>query len=130
MYWFDEELERMKKKFKWDFRELDDLDKLEKKSKNLVPLMNISDRGKEIVVKMQLPDVISRRDVKLKISSDGLEVRAKRRNSIEVRKKKSYQKNEASQSYYRLLTLPVKVNHKKAVIGFSKGILVVRLPKK
>ncbi|MFC1686003.1 hypothetical protein ACFLZZ_03200 [Nanoarchaeota archaeon] len=108
MNWFDEELNGLKKRMKFSFR---DLEYPEETGKVLKPLINVKEVGKDVVVKMKLLGV-SRRDISIKLTSEVLEVNAA---SGDLR-------------YHRKVGLPY-VNHNKAKTDFYKGLLVLRIPK-
>lgn len=124
--WFDEELSSLKKRIKWEIKELGDV---EKKLEDFEPPpVNIQQVKGELVIKVKLPDV-SREDVKLKIASDSFEVRAEKKGSLEVKKKGNYKSEKDYKRYYRMLALPAKVDHKKARVEFKGGVLKVSVPK-
>ena len=120
--WLDKEFHDLKKRIKWDFKDLEEEEHV------TTPLINLKDGSDSLIVKVVLPDV-SRKDIHLKISKDHIELRAKRKMAHEV-KKKGYHKMENKYiNYYREINLPNSVAHKNAKVEFSNGLLRITLPK-
>ena len=123
MDYFEDELKDLKKRIKWDFKDLADEDE-----KVTTPLMNLKETSESLIVKVVLPDV-SRKDINLKISANSIEVRAKKKIAIEVKKKGYHKVDTESLSYYRELDLPSPVDHRKAKVEFSNGLMKITVPK-
>lgn len=124
MGWFEEELNNLKKKMKWGFRDLG----LPEDGDVLTPLANIKEGKNEVVAKFKVPGV-SRKDISVKLTSEGIEVCAERFKHIEVKKQGHYRSEKSHIKYYRNLPLPAMLDHGNAKIDFDNGILKVRIPK-
>lgn len=121
MNYFDNELKDLKKRIKWDFKDLE--------TENVAtPLVNLKENSNVIVIKMVLPDV-ARKDISLKISAKSIEVRAKKKIAVEVKKKGYHKLDTDLLNYYRELDFPSPVDHKKAKVDFSNGLLKITLQK-
>jgi HSP20 family protein len=121
MDFFEDELKNLKQRVKWDFKDLEE-------GHVTSPLMNLKENSEIITVKIVLPDV-ARKDISLKISTNSIEIRAKKKIAVEVKKKGYHKVDTESLNYYRELDLPSPVNHKKAKVEFSNGLLKITLPK-
>ena len=89
---------------------------------------DIIDEGKQLRVKMNVPG-IQKKDIKLNVTDNSLEVSAEHKEESEE-KKKNYLKKERSQvSYYRTLPLSEKVVSGKTKAKLTDGVLDITLPK-
>jgi HSP20 family protein len=89
---------------------------------------DIEDKGKEIVVQVDLPGVM-KKDIKLNISENSIEISAKHKEENKKNNKNYLKKERTEISYYRVLPLPVKVLSRKAKAKLADGILSITLPK-
>jgi len=89
---------------------------------------DIIDEGKQFRVKMDVPG-IKKKDVKLNVTENSLEISAEHKEESED-KKKNYLKKERSQvSYFRTLPLSQNVVASKVKAKLSEGVLDITLPK-
>jgi HSP20 family protein len=80
-------------------------------------------------VRAELPGV-SKEDVDLKVTSDGIQIRAKADRSREEKEKDYYFQERTYQAYERALRLPEEVKADLASATLKDGVLEVRIPKK
>src|SRR2546425_12272748 len=93
------------------------------------PLVDLIDKGSEFVVRAELPGV-SKEDVDLTVTADGIEIRAETNRSRE-KKDKNYEYRERTfQALHRVLSFPEEVKADRASATLKDGILEVRVPKK
>ena len=83
----------------------------------------------EFVVRAELPGV-SKEDIDLKVTSDGIEIRAKADRSREEKEKDYYFRERTYQAYERALSFPQEVKADLASATLKDGLLEVRVPKK
>jgi HSP20 family protein len=93
------------------------------------PLVDLIDQGSEFVVRAELPGV-SKEDIDLKVTSDGIEIRAKADRSREEKEKDYYFRERTYQAYERTLSFPEEVKADLASATLKDGVLEVRIPKK
>jgi HSP20 family protein len=93
------------------------------------PLVDVIDQGSEFVVRAELPGV-SKEDIDLKVTSDGIEIRAKADRSREEKEKDYYFRERTYQAYERALSFPEEVKADLASAALKDGVLEVRIPKK
>jgi len=93
------------------------------------PLVDLIDQGSEFVVHAELPGV-SKEDIDLKVTSDGIEIRAKADRSREEKEKDYYFRERTYQAYERTLSFPEEVKADLASAALKDGVLEVRIPKK
>jgi len=95
-------------------KEFGDIRPREKKiTEEREPLVEVVRDGNELVVVAEVPGV-EKEDIKLNWKNDSLEIKVE----------------TAGRKYYKKLSLPAKVDYKKAKINYKNGILEVRLPVK
>jgi len=121
MGYFDDELKDLKKRIKWDFKDLEE-------EGVTTPLINLKETSDSILVRVVLPDV-ARKDISIKVSTNSLEVRAKKKVLKEVNKKGYHKVDTELLNYYREIDFPSPVNHKVAKVEFKTGLLIVKVPK-
>lgn len=92
------------------------------------PLIDLSDNGKEYVVKAEVPG-IKKEDLNIEITENGVEISGET-HVEEKQQDKGYLKRERRYaSFYRSLPLPDAVLTDKAEAELKDGILTVKLPK-
>ena len=94
------------------------------------PLMDLSDNGKEYLVKAEVPG-IRKEDLNIEITEHGIEISGETKSEEkEEDKDKGYLRHERRYSrFYRSLPLPNAVQTDKAEAELKDGILTVTLPK-
>jgi HSP20 family protein len=92
------------------------------------PLMDLSDNGKEYVVKAEVPG-IKKEDLNIEITEHGIEISGEA-EAEEKEEDKGYLRHERRySSFYRSLPLPNVVQTEKVEAALKDGVLTVRLPK-
>ena len=89
---------------------------------------DVIDEGKQLRVKMNVPGV-TKKDVKLNVTENSLEVSAEHKEESEEKKKNYLRKERSQVSYYRTLPLPDKISSAKVRAKLSDGVLEITLPK-
>src|SRR5256886_16173988 len=93
------------------------------------PLIDLIDKGSEYVVRAELPGV-SKEDVALTVTSDGIEIRAQTNRSREEKEKDYFCSERTYQAHHRVLGFPEEVKADLASATLKDGLLEVRVPKK
>src|SRR3989449_5244610 len=93
------------------------------------PLVDLIDKGSEYVVRAELPGV-SKEDVDLTVTSDGIEIRAQTNRSREEKEKDYLYSERTYQGLHRVLSFPEEVKADLASATLKDGLLEVRVPKK
>jgi len=93
------------------------------------PLVDLIDKGSEYVVRAELPGV-SKEDVDLTVTSDGIEIRAQTDRSREEKEKDYFYSERTYQGLHRVLRFPEEVKADLASATLKDGLLEVRVPKK
>jgi HSP20 family protein len=92
------------------------------------PLMDLSDNGKEYLVKAEVPGM-KKEDLNIEITEHGIEISGETK-AEEKEEDKGYLRHERRySSFYRSLPLPSAVQTEKVEADLKDGILTVRLPK-
>ena len=93
-----------------------------------MPNMDVIDRDKEILVKVELPG-IDKKDLDISITNNQLVIKAKTCHE-EKEEKDNYLKQEINTSeVYRSVLLPVDVSDDEVKTSFKKGVLELTIPK-
>lgn len=93
------------------------------------PAVDVIDQGSEFVVRAELPGV-SKEDVDLTVSPEGIEIRAQTNRSREEKDRSYYYQERTYQAFQRALTFPAEVKADLAAASLRDGVLEVRVPKK
>lgn len=92
------------------------------------PDADVIDNGDFYTVKIDLPG-IDKKNIKLKILGDSIEVRAEKNEEKEERRGGYYSKERASMGYYRSIPLPEKIKPKSAKAKMENGTLKIDVEK-
>jgi HSP20 family protein len=95
----------------------------------LEPLIELDDRGTDLVVTADLPCVSSKDDIQLNVTEESIEIRAAMHRQLKWERWGSAQSHGEFNSYRKSILLPSRVVPDKATAQFRKGVLTVRLPK-
>ena len=92
------------------------------------PLVDVVDKGKEYIVKAELPGV-TKDDIKVEVSEDSLEISSEK--SVEEKEEKEgfVRRERRYSNFYRSIPLPAEVVPGKADAELKEGVLTIRLPK-
>jgi HSP20 family protein len=92
------------------------------------PSVDISEDGKEWLVKTDLPEV-KKEDVKVAVEDGVLTITGERKFEKEEKDKKYHRIERSYGSFYRSFTLPDGADGAKVAAEFKDGVLKVHLPK-
>jgi HSP20 family molecular chaperone IbpA len=87
----------------------------------------MENNSKEVSLEFNLPD-FDRKDIIIRLSNNLLKIKANKKYKNKIQKENFFHSEKSSQSYNYITTLP-KINPKKAIIKFNKGILKIKLLK-
>ena len=93
------------------------------------PLVDVVDKKNKIVVTAEIPGV-DKKDVKVKIEESRIEIKAEKKKEIKVKKKDFFRQERSYSGFYKMISLPSRVNPKKAKKTFKNGLLKIELLKK
>jgi len=123
-----DELKRIEDRISRLFEELPEAAGAPAEGSTQMPYVDVVDRGNDIVVTADMPGV-DKKDIKINIRGDMLDISAERRAELE-KKEKGYLRHERSYSrYFRSIRLPAAVDRNNAKASFNNGVLEVTLPK-
>ena len=89
---------------------------------------DIIDEGNQFRVKMDVPG-IQKKDIKLNVTDNSLEVSAEHKEESEEKKKNYLRKERSHVSYYRTLPLSESIVSGKVKAKLTDGVLDISLPK-
>ena len=93
-----------------------------------LPVMDVSETGKEIVVHAEIPGMDSK-DIDISLNGRVLTIKGERKQEHED-KEKSYHRIERSYgSFSRSFELPADVDADKVKASYKDGVLVLNIPK-
>jgi HSP20 family protein len=92
------------------------------------PLVDLSDTGKEYVVKAEMPGV-SKDDLNIEVSENTIEISAESKEEKEEENKGYIRRERRYASFYRSVPLPEDILPDKANAELKEGVLTVTLPK-
>ena len=92
------------------------------------PDADIIDNGDSYTIKIDLPG-IDKKDIKLKVLGDSIEVKAEKNEEKGERKAGYYSKERALMGYYRNILLPEKIKPKSAKAKMENGTLKIDVEK-
>lgn len=87
----------------------------------------MKENSKEIVLEFNLPK-FSRKDIKIKITKNTITIKAERKDKVQIKKKGFFQGETINKTFDYSTNLP-SVNHKNAKVTFTKGLLIIKIPK-
>ena len=94
------------------------------------PLADIYETEKEVVVDIELPGM-KKKDIKVHVTDEGIEVKAEAKNEIkhEDKKKGVYRFERNYSGFCRHISLPSNTDAKKARAEYKDGLLKITVPK-
>ncbi len=99
------------------------------KNKKLEPLAHLQETEDKVIITVDLP-LVKKKDIKLNVSDDILEVDASMQRCIRFEKWGTVQRQCEFESFYKAIRLPRGVNVDEMKARFEKGILTIEVPKK
>jgi HSP20 family protein len=97
--------------------------------KCLEPLIDVSTLENVIRIEVDLPCVLSKKDISLTVQEDSVEINAIMNHTVKWEKWGTFQKEIEFKAFKKVIRLPEKVEPKTAKAKFDQGILVVTLPR-
>lgn len=92
------------------------------------PVVDMADRGSEVVVKAELPG-LEPDDVEILVEEDALTIKGERSFEQEHKEENYYRIERRYGSFERRLPLPANIKRDDVTAGFANGVLEVTLPK-
>ncbi len=92
------------------------------------PLVDLSDNGKEYVVKAEVPG-IDKDDLDIQVTENSIEISAETKREEKEEKTGYVRRERRYSSFYRSIPLPDAIVTDKAEADLKEGILTVKLPK-
>lgn len=92
------------------------------------PAVNQYEEKNKLITEIELPGV-DKKDVKLFIDEDHIEVKVEQKAESETKEKGYYRYESKSASFYRQIPFPVAVDFQKAVAEQKDGVLRIEAPK-
>lgn len=83
---------------------------------------------KEVTLEFQLPD-FRKEDIKIKLSKNAAQIKAKRSTEKKVQKKDFFHQEKSFKTFHYSTSLP-NIEPKKATTEFKKGVLKIKVPKR
>lgn len=93
------------------------------------PLVDVLDRGRDFVVRAELPGV-DKEGLDVRVSPEGIEIRAQSEQAREENERDYYYHERAYRAFERTLPFPEEVLSDQAEAKLKAGVLEVRVPKK
>lgn len=92
------------------------------------PLVDLADKGKEYVVKAELPGV-DKDDLDIQVTENSIEISAESKKEEKEERKGYIRRERRYASFYRNIPLPDAILTDKAEAELKDGVLTVKLPK-
>jgi len=92
------------------------------------PVSDLKETDKQVIASIEMPGV-SKKDIQLNVTEDGLEVKVEQKHEMKEEKKGYVRMESGYRSYYRRLPFPTKVIADKAEAKYENGVLEVTVPK-
>ncbi len=93
-----------------------------------VPQMDVIDRDKDILIRVELPGV-EKKDLEVSVSDSTLVIKGKVSREVKEQKKDYFRSEIAQGNFSRSLSIPAGVESSKISANLKDGILEVILPK-
>jgi HSP20 family protein len=95
---------------------------------NYLPAVNVRENDGQVVAEVELPGM-SEKDIDVTVTRDSLRISGEKKQKEETREENYYYMESSYGSFDRLVDLPSEVDEEKAEAEFSKGVLMVKMPK-
>jgi HSP20 family protein len=93
-----------------------------------IPVADCRETEGSVIASIELPGV-EKKDIKLNISDDAIEVKVEKKHEAETKEKRVYKYESSSRQFYRRLPLPANVDSSKASAEYNNGMLRIEVPK-
>ncbi len=93
-----------------------------------MPEVDVLDNGDTYTIKVDMPGV-DKKDIKLKLMSDRIIIRAEKNEEKEEKKKGYYSRERNAVGYYRSVALPEEVKPETAKAKLDNGTLSIEISK-
>ncbi len=92
--------------------------------------VDLYETDKEFISEIEMPGV-DKKDIKVQITDDGIEVKAEKKVESEINDKKKgvYRAERYKSGYYRYFALPKNVDASRAKAEYKNGVLRITIPK-
>ena len=92
------------------------------------PLLDVIDRGKELLVQAELPGV-GKEDIEIDLNENTLTIKASKKKVVTEEKEGYFYQERGYAGYYRTVPLPTRVDPDKIKVKYNNGVLEITLPK-
>lgn len=92
------------------------------------PLVHFEEKGKEYVVKVELPGV-DKKDVDVRVEDHGVHIRVEHKDEVKKEEKGFISSVSRHFGFYRFVTLPNDADVMKLSARFDNGLLYLEVPK-
>jgi HSP20 family protein len=93
------------------------------------PLTDVWEDEKNVYITAELPG-IKKEDISVNITERGIEIKAKKKEEMEEKRKGMYRLERTYGGFYKFVALPSNVDVDKAEATYNNGVLEIRIPKK
>jgi HSP20 family protein len=97
--------------------------------KNRAPLVDLQDRGKDYLLKAEMPG-FKKDDIDIQVYEDAIEISAETGWKYDLKNEKYLCKERACESFYRMVQLPEEIKVDDVAADLKDGVLEVILQKK
>ena len=92
------------------------------------PVSDIYETENEVVAELDMPG-LDKKDIKLNVNKDSIEVKAEKKKEDKQEDKKGYRLERSYSGFYRSFRLPESVDANKAEAEYKDGVLKITVPK-
>ncbi|MEM2001161.1 MAG: Hsp20/alpha crystallin family protein [Candidatus Methanomethylicaceae archaeon] len=96
----------------------------------LEPLTEVYDNENELIIRIDMPCVRRKSDIKVHLTDDTVSIEAQMNRVIQYERWGTFQREAKFFKYTKTFTLPAKIDPESSKARFKDGILELRLPKK
>jgi len=92
-----------------------------------VPPVDIMQKGSDIVLKAELPDMI-REDIDIRVENNTLTISGEKKFDEEIKEEDCHRIERAYGRFVRSFSLPATIDTEKVAADYKNGILTIKLP--
>jgi HSP20 family protein len=96
----------------------------------LEPLTEVYDNETEFIIRIDMPCVRRKSDIKVHLTEDTVSIEAQMNRVIQYERWGTFQREAKFFKYTKTFTLPAKIDPESSKARFKDGVLELRLPKK